>query len=72
MKPTTMEDSLNSALEHYEKLIKEAKEEFQRTEMHYRARVAMLNTEISKIKDDLDLTKGDNYPADGLFYPKQN
>ena len=68
----TMEDALNNALKRHEQLIDKAKEEFQRTEMNYKARVAMLNNEISKIKDDLDRTEGNNYPADGLFYPKQN
>ena len=68
----TMEDALNNALKRHEQLIDKANEEFQRQEMHYKARVAMLSNEISKIKDDLDRTEGDNYPADGLFYPKQN
>jgi len=68
----TIEDNLNNALDRHLELKEKARKVFEKQQDKYHKRLRSLNIEISKITKDLDRTKGDNYPTDGLFYPKQN
>ncbi len=68
----TIEDALNNALKRHLELKEKARKVFEKQQDEYYKRLRSLNIEISKITKDLDRTEGDNYPTDGLFYPKQN
>ncbi len=68
----TIKDDLNNALNHHLELKEKARKVYEKQQDEYYKRLKSLNIEISKITKDLDRTEGNNYPTDGLFYPKQN
>jgi peptidoglycan hydrolase CwlO-like protein len=71
-KHPTMEDILKSNLEKHKELKDQAIVELQEAKRKFKERIEGLDSEIQKIKNDLERTDGDNYPKDGEFFPPQN
>ena len=71
-KHPTMEDILKRNLDLHRELKDKAILELQEAKREFKRRIEGLNSEIQKIKNDLERTDGDNYPKDGEFFPPQD